>query len=505
MVIKGDGVVNDPILLKMNNIHKKFPGVYALNDVSFSLRAGEVHALLGENGAGKSTLIKILGGIYKMNSGSIEVNGLHVNIDSVADARTSGISIIHQELVLVPHLNVYENIFLGREAKKKNHCLDCRTMSKDCQRILDMLGVEFSSTDIVGELNIAQQQMVEIAKAISFNSKIIVMDEPTSSLSDKDVESLFKSIESLKKQGIGIIYISHRMSELQEIADRVTVMRDGKYVDTKEVSVTSNDELIALMVGRDIGNYYVRNHENVSDDVVMEVKNLTSEKVTDINFKLKKSEILGFGGLVGCGRTETMRAIFGIDKISDGQIILGEKVFSQKHDATQMIDAGCAFVPENRRDEGLYPIKSVEFNMTLKVLNQFIKGISLDSNKEKDIFEKFKKDLSIKVPSSSTPINSLSGGNQQKVIIASWLATHPKVLILDEPTRGIDVGSKSEIYQIMNKLTENGVSIIMISSELPELINMSDRVAVMCDGKITAMLENDDITQENIMKHAVRY
>lgn len=497
--------MNNPILLKMNKIHKKFPGVYALNDVSFELKAGEVHALLGENGAGKSTLIKILGGIYKMNNGSIEVNGHHVNIDSVADARNSGISIIHQELVLVPHLNVYENIFLGRETRKRNHCLDCRTMSDNCQRILDMLGVTFSPKTIVADLNLAQQQMVEIAKAISFNSKIIVMDEPTSSLSDKDVESLFKSIASLKKQGIGIIYISHRMSELQEIADRVTVMRDGKYVDTKEVAKTSNDELIALMVGRDIGNYYVRDHNNKSEEIVLEVKGLTSDKVTDINFKLRKSEILGFGGLVGCGRTETMRALFGIDKTSNGTIILDNQTFNKNHSPSQMIDAGFALVPENRRDEGLYPIKSAEFNMTLKVLNQFISGISLDSKKEDDIFEKFKKDLSIKVPLKSTPINSLSGGNQQKVIIASWLATNPKVLILDEPTRGIDVGAKSEIYQIMNELTERGVSIIMISSELPELINMSDRVAVMCDGKITAMLDGEDISQENIMKHAVRY
>lgn len=497
--------MNNPILLKMNNIHKKFPGVYALNDVSFELKAGEVHALLGENGAGKSTLIKILGGIYKMNSGSIEVNGHHINIDSVSDARDSGISIIHQELVLVPHLNVYENIFLGRETRKKNHCLDCRTMSDNCQSILDLLGVAFSPKEIVANLNIAQQQMVEIAKAISFNSKIIVMDEPTSSLSDKDVERLFKCVVSLKKQGIGIIYISHRMSELQEIADRVTVMRDGKYVATKDVVSTSNDDLISLMVGRDIGHYYVRNRNQKSEGVVLEVKGLTSDKVLDINFKLKKSEILGFGGLVGCGRTETMRAIFGIDKTRSGVIKLDNQIFDNKHNPSQMIDAGFAFVPENRRDEGLYPIKSSQFNMTLKVLKQFIKGISLDSNKENDIFEKFKKDLSIKVPINTTPINALSGGNQQKVIIASWLATNPKVLILDEPTRGIDVGAKSEIYQIMNELTEKGVSIIMISSELPELINMSDRVAVMCDGKITAVLEGKDISQENIMKHAVRY
>ncbi len=505
MVISGVNVVNNPCLLKMKNIHKKFPGVYALNDVSFELKAGEVHALLGENGAGKSTLIKILGGIYTMNSGSIEVNDIPKKIDSVADARNSGISIIHQELVLVPHLNVFENIFLGREIRKKNHCLDCRIMRESCQRILDTLGINFSPDDIVGELNIAQQQMVEIAKAISFNSKIIVMDEPTSSLSDKDVDSLFRCIKSLKTQGIGIIYISHRMKELKQIADRVTVMRDGKYIATKIVKETTNDELISLMVGRSLGNYYVRNHNTVGEDIVLEVKNLSSEKVSDINFKLKKSEILGFGGLVGCGRTETMRAIFGIDKIQSGQIILDKKSFNIKHDSSQMIDAGVAFVPENRRDEGLYPIKSVEFNMTLKVLKQFINGISFDAEKENKIFEKYKRDLSIKVPSNKTPINSLSGGNQQKVIIASWLASNPKVLILDEPTRGIDVGAKSEIYQIMNKLTENGVSIIMISSELPELINMSDRVAVMCDGKITAMLEDDNITQENIMKHAVRY
>ena len=492
-------------LLQMNHIHKRFPGVYALNDVSFDLYAGEVHALLGENGAGKSTLIKILGGIYRKDEGSIAIAGISSNIDSVSDARKNGISIIHQELVLVPQLTVYENIFLGREIHKKTGFSDPQAMIEKCNEALHSFGIDLPVTERVCNLTIAQQQLVEIAKAVSFSARIIVMDEPTSSLTSTDVKKLFATIRTLKEKGIGIIYISHRMSELYEIADRVTVMRDGRYIATKKISETKNDELISLMVGRSLGNFYSRSHTARSKEPILHVENLTTKKVKNISFDLYKGEVLGFGGLVGCGRTETMLALFGIDKKISARIELESVKLPKRYSPFDLIKKGFALVPENRRDEGLFPVMSVEYNMTLKVLKKFISGISYNKEKEDAIYEDFVKELSIKVAHRDTKISALSGGNQQKVIIASWLAAVPKVLILDEPTRGIDVGAKSEIYQIMNELTDQGVSIIMISSDMPELINMSDRVIVMCDGKITGTLEQNEISQENIMHYAIRY
>ncbi|WP_038080337.1 sugar ABC transporter ATP-binding protein [Treponema socranskii] len=489
----------------MNHIHKRFPGVYALNDVSFDLYAGEVHALLGENGAGKSTLIKILGGIYRKDEGSIAIAGISSNIDSVSDARKNGISIIHQELVLVPQLTVYENIFLGREIHKKTGFSDPQAMIEKCNEALHSFGIDLPVTERVCNLTIAQQQLVEIAKAVSFSARIIVMDEPTSSLTSTDVKKLFATIRTLKEKGIGIIYISHRMSELYEIADRVTVMRDGRYIATKKISETKNDELISLMVGRSLGNFYSRSHTARSKEPILHVENLTTKKVKNISFDLYKGEVLGFGGLVGCGRTETMLALFGIDKKISASIELEGVKLPKRYNPFDLIKKGFALVPENRRDEGLFPVMSVEYNMTLKVLKKFISGISYNKEKEDAIYEDFVKELSIKVAHRDTKISALSGGNQQKVIIASWLAAVPKVLILDEPTRGIDVGAKSEIYQIMNELTDQGVSIIMISSDMPELINMSDRVIVMCDGKITGTLEQNEISQENIMHYAIRY
>ena len=492
-------------LLQMNHIHKRFPGVYALNDVSFDLYAGEVHALLGENGAGKSTLIKILGGIYRKDEGSIAIAGISSNIDSVSDARKNGISIIHQELVLVPQLTVYENIFLGREIHKKTGFSDPQAMIEKCNEALHSFGIDLPVTERVCNLTIAQQQLVEIAKAVSFSARIIVMDEPTSSLTSTDVKKLFATIRTLKEKGIGIIYISHRMSELYEIADRVTVMRDGRHIATKKISETKNDELISLMVGRSLGNFYSRSHTARSKEPILHVENLTTKKVKNISFDLYKGEVLGFGGLVGCGRTETMLALFGIDKKISASIELEGVKLPKRYNPFDLIKKGFALVPENRRDEGLFPVMSVEYNMTLKVLKKFISGISYNKEKEDAIYEDFVKELSIKVAHRDTKISALSGGNQQKVIIASWLAAVPKVLILDEPTRGIDVGAKSEIYQIMNELTDQGVSIIMISSDMPELINMSDRVIVMCDGKITGTLEQNEISQENIMHYAIRY
>ena len=491
----------EQLLLEMKNIHKRFPGVYALKGVSLQLRAGEVHALLGENGAGKSTLIKVLGGIYSKDEGEILVDGKPVEIDSVEDARAAGISIIHQELVLVPYLSVAENIFLGRELRGHGGMLDKDAMIARTQKALDDFGLSLSPTAMVADLNIAQQQMVEIVKAVSFNARIIVMDEPTSSLSDKAVDALFENVRKLTARGIGIIYISPRMSELQQIADRVTVMRDGEYIDTCDVATTSNDALVALMVGRQLENYYTRTF-NACTEPVLEVKNLCTDKVHDVSFTLRKGEILGFAGLIGAGRSETMQAIFGLDRIRSGSVLLnGVELAGKKPD--QILEAGVGLVPEDRKNEGLFPSMSIAFNMTLKVLSQFIGKLHVNAGKEKGIVKTYFERLQVKAPGPETVISSLSGGNQQKVIIGSWLAADPKVLILDEPTRGIDVDSKSEIYAKMNELAQQGMSILMVSSELPEILNMSDRVVVMSEGRITAILDHTEATQEKIMQNAV--
>lgn len=486
----------------MKDIHKSFPGVKALDGINFDLQAGEVHALLGENGAGKSTLIKVLGGIYTLEKGEILIDGKPVQINSVLDARENGISIIHQELVLVPQLTVAENIFLGREPRHKAGIVDYAKMNGETQRMLDQFGLLLKPQDEVGYLTIAQQQMVEVVKAISFSAKIIVMDEPTSSLSDTEVESLFESIRRLKANKIGIIYISHRMSELQEIADRVTVMRDGQYVGTKLVSETSNDELISMMVGRTMSNYYTRTF-NSFNETVLKVEGLSSGKVHNVSFEVKKGEILGFAGLIGAGRSETMQALFGVDKITGGKVVLEGRDITGKSTA-RMISEGVALVPEDRKGEGIFQIQDIRFNITLKVLKEFIHGVFVNTTKENAITDEYIQRLSVKAPSDKTLMGSLSGGNQQKVVISSWLAIKPKLLILDEPTRGIDVGAKSEIYMIMNELAKQGVPIIMISSELPEIINMSDRVAVMCGGTITKILDRREATQEKIMQYAVK-
>lgn len=403
--------------------------------------------------------------------------------------------------MLVPHLTVAENIFLGRE-KKKGRFLEKQAMIDETKKVLADYGLDLNPTDMIADLNIAQQQMVEIVKAVSFNARIIVMDEPTSSLSDKEVEALFANMRKLRDRGIGIIYISHRMSELQQIADRVTVLRDGQYIATKVVSETTNDELVALMVGRTLDNYYVRTF-NECDEVVFKADHVTTDKIRDVSFELKKGEILGFSGLVGAGRSETMRAIFGLDKVISGSIkLLGEELVGKLPD--EILSKGISLVPEDRKSEGIFPGMSLAFNMSLKVLKEFIRGIRVDRDREAAIVDEYFKALSVKAPDTDVLISSLSGGNQQKVIIGSWLASKPKVLIMDEPTRGIDVGSKSEIYSIMNDLAKSGVSIIMVSSELPEILNMSDRVIVMCDGMITGELSREEATQEKIMQFSVK-
>ena len=487
----------DNILLKMKNISKSFPGVKALDKVNLELRAGEVHALLGENGAGKSTLIKVLGGIYSLDEGEIEIEGKKVSIESVHDASRNNISIIHQELVLVPYMTVAENIYLGRESGK-GFTVNISKMEKDAQKILDDLGMDIDARELVMNLPIAKQQMVEITKAVSVNAKILVMDEPTSSISDREVENLFNIMRDLTKKGVGIIYISHKMSELEEICDRVTVMRDGEYVGTKVVKETNKDELIAMMVGRTLTNYYVRDFLP-TDEVILKVENLKDgDKVKEVSFELRKGEIIGFAGLVGAGRSEAMQAIFGLSKDVSGDIYIEGKKVSIK-EPKDAIKNGLALVPESRKEQGLYLLQDIKYNTTIEVLDDFIKNLKVDSKKEIEITKKYIDMMATKTPSQEQIISNLSGGNQQKVMIGRWLATNPKILILDEPTRGIDVGAKSEIYKIMNDLVKKGVSIIMISSELPEIINMSDRVYVMGAGTIRGCINHEEISQESIM------
>lgn len=486
----------------MRNIHKSFPGVYALQSVDFELKAGEVHALLGENGAGKSTLIKVLGGIYSADQGEIFIEGNKIQLHGVKDAQENGIAIIHQELVLVPHMTVAENIFLGREPSIGKY-LNTSKMNSNAQALLNTYGMNIDAEILVKELSIAQQQMVEIVKAISYDSKILVMDEPTSSISDKEVHFLFETMRILTAKGVGIIYISHKMSELEEICDRVTIMRDGTNVGIKIVKETTKDDLIALMVGRKLTNYYTRDYLK-PDEIILECKNISDGKmVKDASFELRKGEIIGFAGLVGAGRSELMKCIFGLTDNFKGEIFMnGVKVHIKS--PTDAMKKGIALVPEDRKLEGLYKIQSVSFNSTIEVLKLFIKGIRVNYTREAEITQKYMDMMSTKTPSQDQQIGNLSGGNQQKVMIGRWLATAPQILILDEPTRGVDVGAKSEIYAIMNRLVQEGMAIIMISSELPEIINMSDRVYIMGGGKVTGCIHHHEVTQEAIMQLAAQ-
>ena len=493
-------------LLEMKNICKSFPGVKALQNVDFQLKAGEIHALLGENGAGKSTLIKVLGGIYIAEEGQIFIDGKQVAITGVNSARANGISIIHQELVLVPYMTVAENIFLGREPMG-SFGVNKSKMSADAQKMLDRFDLGIDADSLIADLSIAQQQMVEIVKAISFNCRILVMDEPTSSISDREVKALFEIMRNLAAQGVGIIYISHKMSELDEVCDRVTVLRDGCYVGTRVVKETPRDELIAMMVGRELDQYYTRDHvENT--EVVLKCENISDGKkkrsrVKNVSFEVRKGEIVGFAGLVGAGRSETMQCIFGLTSGSSGDVYInGQKAHIRT--AVDAMKLGIAMVPENRKLEGLYHVQSVKFNSTIEVLEKFINKLIVNGRLEEEITQEFIDKMRTKTPSQEQRVANLSGGNQQKVMIGRWLATDPKILILDEPTRGVDVGAKAEIYEIMNELTKQGVSIIMISSELPEIINMADRVYVMYEGRVTGCIPYQEVSQEAIMKLATQ-
>ncbi len=490
-------------LLIMSNIEKSFPGVKALSDCRFDLKAGEVHALIGENGAGKSTLMKILTGVYTKDSGSIKFNGKEIEITGPKMAQDEGICIIHQELNLMPHLTIAQNMFIGREGgDKKSFFITDKQINEEAKKIFDSMHLTLDPRTKVSELTVARQQMVEIAKALTFNSKILVMDEPTSALTTSEIEELFNIIKKLQARGVGIVYISHRMEELFRISDRVTVMRDGEYVGTKNTKETNLDEIINMMVGRTIFEQ-PKTQSAVPKDAptVLKVENLRSRQVKGVSFELKKGEILGFAGLMGAGRTETARLIFGADPMESGSIEVSGKAVVIKH-PQDAVKCGIGYLSEDRKRYGLATGLSVVTNTTLACLEDFTSGILVNSKKESKVSREYVDKLSIKTPSINQLIKFLSGGNQQKVVIAKWLVNDCDILIFDEPTRGIDVGAKSEIYKLMSELTALGKSIIMISSELPELLRMSDRIMVMCEGNLTGTIGIEEATQELIMKYA---
>lgn len=490
-------------VLEMIGIKKSFSGIYALSGIDFSLEQGEVHALLGENGAGKSTLIKVLGGIYQPDEGTIKIQGKEVKINGVPAARENGIGIIHQEIVLVPYLTVAQNLFLGREIKTKLGTINMAETNRRAKEMIASLGVNIREDAMVEDLTIAQQQMVEIVKAVSFNANIIVMDEPTSSLSNEEVEQLFEIIENLKKKKVSIIYISHRMEELFRISDRVTVIRDGHYVGTKKTSETNPNELVAMMVGRDLESFYARDYCDMEKaEVALSVKNLSNDKnFKDVSFEVHRGEILGFAGLVGAGRSEIMETIFGARPATSGQVFLNGKEVHFKN-PMQAIKSGIALVPEDRKKQGLVLGNSVAFNMTLASLHFYMNGIAISEKKREAVIDEYTRKLRLKAASPEIEAGSLSGGNQQKVVLGKWLATKPDVLILDEPTRGVDVNAKYEIYTTINELAKQGIAIIMVSSELPEIINMCDNVCVVRAGQLVGKLTKDELTQEEIMKYA---
>ena len=487
-------------LLRMEGISKSFSGVRVLNRVELTVKQGEVHALLGENGAGKSTLIKILGGAYTKDEGTIYIEGNKTEITSVESARSHGIRVIHQELMLIPYMTVAENIFLGQEPKTKRGTVDTAKMNRDTAAFLKEMELDIQPDEQVGRLNIAKQQMVEIARAISFGAKIIVMDEPTSSLTDTEVEVLFKAIRRLKEKGVGIIYISHRMSELDEIADRITVMRDGEYIATVVTKDTTHDHLVSLMVGRSLGDLYDK-HNHSGEETVLSVHHLAAGKeVRDVSFELKKGEVLGFSGLVGSGRSETMEALFGLRRKDSGEILVnGKKV--QIKNVKDAMNCGLGLVPEDRKKEGIFAVQGIRFNTTIEVLDQFLKGGTYSREKEISLIRTYVDQvMETKYAGIEQPIGRLSGGNQQKVIISRWLLATEKILFLDEPTRGIDVKTKADIYHLIDRLTAEGLSVIFISSEMPELINMCDRIVVMNHGRTTGVLSREEFTQERIME-----
>ena len=487
-------------LLRMEHIEKSFHGVRALKDVSLDIRPGEVHALIGENGAGKSTLMKILSGAIKKDGGKIFQMGEELEIRSPRHAAELGIAIIYQELNQMPNLSVAENIFIGREHKKCGLLLDRKQTAEAARAYTRAVGLEIDVNTPCGDLSIAQRQMVEVAKALSVNAKLIIMDEPTSSLTDVETRVLMQLIRKLKSNGVSIVFISHKLNEIFEISDRISVLRDGAYIGCVDTAACTSDMLIRMMVGREIRDIFPKKEAAIGD-VVLSVKHLRAGKaVRDVSFEVRRGEILGFAGLVGAGRSETMRAIFGVDKADSGEVTVDGKLLPTRHRPDQAIAAGLGFLPEDRQLLGLILGMTVRENTTIADMKKTLVHHTVNRGRETQITQGYIDLLGVRTHSMEQKVSHLSGGNQQKVVLGKWLHTDPKVLILDEPTRGIDVGAKKEIYTLMGELTARGVAIIMISSELPEVLGMSDRVLVMHEGRICGEFGRGDATQENIME-----
>jgi ribose transport system ATP-binding protein len=500
--VHADAVRADAVL--MAGIDKTFPGVHALDQARFQLRPGEIHALVGENGAGKSTLMKILAGVYSKDAGRIVVKGQEVAIPNPRAAQGLGISMIHQELNLMPHLTIAQNIFIGREPRAGlPFWLDEKGINDAALKLFEMMHLRLDPRMKVTNLTVAKQQMVEIAKALSFNSSVLIMDEPTAALTDTEIAELFRIVRQLRERGVGIVHISHRLEELKQISDRITVMRDGRTIDTVNTAEVTLDKIISMMVGRTIYESKPELPETPSQDVVLEARHLNRGNVLkDVSFQLKRGEILGFAGLVGAGRTEVARAIFGADPLDSGEIFINGRKAAIKSPA-DAVQAGIAYLSEDRKRYGLALKMDVETNVALAAFRKFLGALGwVRTSATKATAQKYVQALSIKTPSISQKVQNLSGGNQQKVIIGKWLTADTDILIFDEPTRGIDVGAKSEIYRLLNDLAQQGKSIIMISSELPEVLRMSHRVIVMCEGRITGELTAAEADQERIMTYA---
>ncbi len=496
--------MSEKYLLEMKNITKIFPGVKALDNMNFNLKPGEVHVLIGENGAGKSTLMKILAGAYTPTTGELLVEGKKITKFDPIVAQNAGIGIIYQEFNLVPYLSVAENIYIDNMPKKAGIFVSKKEMHKKAQKILSDMNMNVDTYALASSIPVAQQQMVEVAKALTHDIKILIMDEPTAALTDREIEKLFEIVRELKAKGIGVIYISHRLQELPLIGDRVTILRDGKYIATKDIAEITTEELIKLMVGREIVDLYKRDRQ-ISGETVLKVENLCSakENLKDISIELKRGEIVGISGLVGAGRTELVRALFHVDEYDSGKIIMFGEEVDKRLTPQQVIDKGLSLLPEDRKRQGLSLILSVAKNVTMASLNKLNPKGVINSSREKDIVNKYIKEINILTPSCAQLARNLSGGNQQKVVLSKWLCTQADIIIFDEPTRGIDVGAKGEIYVLMNELVKNGKSIIMISSELPEIIGMSDRIYIMRNRRIVKELSHEQATQEIIISYAM--
>jgi len=483
--------------ITMQGIYKAFGTNQVLTGVDFELKEGEVHALMGENGAGKSTMMNVLTGLHTLDQGKITVDGSEIYFKNPKEAEQAGITFIHQELNIWPEMTVLDNMFIGKEPKKAFGLVDLAKMKGLAQEQFKRLDVSLAFDQEAGSCSVGEQQMIEIAKALLTKAKVIIMDEPTAALTEREIKKLFEVIASLKKEGVSIVYISHRMEEIFAICDRITVMRDGKTVDTKPIPETSFEEVVKKMVGRELTDRFPH-RETKPGETVLEIKGLNGKAFRDVSFSVRSGEIVGVSGLMGAGRTEIMRGIFGLDTIVSGEIWLnGERVSIKT--PNQAVNLGIGFITEDRKDEGLVLDFSIKDNIALPSLYSFAPKGLIQEKAENDFVEMLIKRLTVKTESAETRVGDLSGGNQQKVVIAKWIGISPKVLILDEPTRGVDVGAKREIYQLMNELTDRGVAIIMVSSELPEVLGMSDRILVVHEGKITGELPKETATQENIM------